>query len=255
MTSKSEQAPAESAVAQHACVFIRPGFRWDAQGAYLFDIDGTLLRSRDRIHFDSFYSSVRAVMGHEIVFDGVTFSGNTDPGILRDAFRLAQIEETHWQPHLPNVLEAMRREVLARRSEMELIKMPGVEEMLAYLASKGAVLGVATGNLESIGWLKIEIAALRHWFAFGGFSDSYDVRSDMIANAVREARRHAGEQTTLCVVGDTPFDISAARANSLPTIAVATGHFGFDELMRHEPEVCATTLEALLQYANSCPAV
>jgi phosphoglycolate phosphatase len=240
------QPPAETA-AQQDRVFIRPGFRWDAQGAYLFDIDGTLLRSRDRIHFDSFYSSVRAVMGHEIVFDGVRFSGNTDPGILRDAFRLAQLEDAHWQPHLPNVLEAMRREVIARRSEMKLVKMPGVDELLAYLQSRGAVLGVGTGNLESIGWLKIEVVGLRHRFAFGGFSDNYDIRSDMIAHAICEAHRHAGEGATVCVVGDTPFDISAARANGLSTIAVATGHFGFDELMVHEPEVCTTTLEALLQ--------
>src|ERR1700747_1238656 len=101
-------------------------------------------------------------MGHDIVFDGVTFSGNTDPGILRDAFRLAQFEDTHWQPYLPHVLEAMRREVAARRSEMKLVKMPGVDEMLAYLKGRGAALGVGTGNLESIGWLKIELAGLRH---------------------------------------------------------------------------------------------
>ena len=247
MSSPLPQPSAEAAAARESRVFIRPGFCWDEQGAYLFDIDGTLLRSRDRIHFDSFYSSVRSVMGHEIVFDGVTFSGNTDPGILRDAFRLARLEDAHWQRHLPNVLEAMRREVLARRSELKLVKMPGVVEMLEYLKSKGAALGVGTGNLESIGWLKIELAGLRHWFEFGGFSDSYDIRSDMIAHAIREAHRHAGEGATVCVVGDTPFDISAARANRLPTIAVATGRFGFDELMKHEPEVCTSSLEALLQ--------
>lgn len=246
MSSNSTQTPAEAA-ATECRVFIRAGFRWDEQGAYLFDIDGTLLRSRDRIHFDSFYSSVRTVMGHDIVFDGVTFSGNTDPGILRDAFRLAQLDDTHWQPHLPKVLEAMRLEVTSRRSEMKLVKMPGVDEMLAYLKGKGAALGVGTGNLESIGWLKIEVAGLRHWFEFGGFSDSHAVRSDMIAHAKCEAHNHAGKEATVCVVGDTPFDISAARANGLPTIAVATGHFGFDQLMEHEPEVCTTTLEALLQ--------
>jgi phosphoglycolate phosphatase-like HAD superfamily hydrolase len=63
---------------------------------------------------------------------------------------------------------------------------------------------------------------------------------------MRLAHRHAGPEATVCVVGDTPFDISAARANGLPTIAVATGNFSFDQLMEHEPEVCATTLEALL---------
>ena len=33
-------------------VLIEPDFEWDGQDAYLFDIDGTLLRSRDRIHMD-----------------------------------------------------------------------------------------------------------------------------------------------------------------------------------------------------------
>lgn len=232
-------------------VFVRDGFRWDAQGAYLFDIDGTLLRSRDRIHVDSFVSSVRTVMGHELVLDGVILAGNTDPGILQDAFRLAQLDEAHWQPHFENILETMRREVVSRREEMKIVKMPGVDEMLAYLQSRGAALGVATGNLESIGWLKIEVLGLRPWFSFGGFSDSYNLRSDMIAHAIREAHRHAGPDATVCVVGDTPSDIAAARANGLPTIAVATGNFTFDQLIEHEPEVCATTLTALLDMAKA----
>jgi phosphoglycolate phosphatase len=247
VNSSSSQPTAPAAAAPESRVFIREGFRWDEQGAYLFDIDGTLLRSRDRIHFESFYSSVRSVMGHELVLDGVTVSGNTDPGILRDAFRLAQLDDALWQPRLEEVLETMRRDVVARRSEMKLVKMPGVDETLAYLHSKGAALGVATGNLESIGWLKIEVLGLRHWFTFGGFSDNYDVRSDMIAHAIHKAHGHAGPEATVCVVGDTPFDISAAKANGLPTIAVATGNFTFDQLMEHNPEVCATTLQALLQ--------
>jgi phosphoglycolate phosphatase len=248
--NSSSQPTAPSAAVSESRAFIREGFHWDEQGAYLFDIDGTLSRNRDRIHFEAFYSSVRSVMGHDLVLDGVILSGNTDPGILRDAFRLAQLDEAHWQPHLEDVLEFMRRDVAARRSEMKLVMMPGVDETLAYLHSKGAALGVATGNLESIGWLKIETLGLRHWFTFGGFSDNYDVRSDMIAHAIREARRHAGPEATVCVVGDTPRDISAARDNGLPTIAVATGNFTFDQLMEHEPEVCTTTLEALLQTLN-----
>jgi phosphoglycolate phosphatase len=234
-------------------VFIREGFRWDEQGAYLFDIDGTLLRSRDRIHVNSFFSSVRAVLGRELVLEGVTLSGNTDPGILCDAFRLAELEDQHWQPRLEEILAQMRVDVAAQRAEMELVMMPGVEEMLVYLQRKGAALGLATGNLESIGWLKIEVLGLRHWFEFGGFSDRYDVRSDMIAHAIAVAREHAGPEATVCVVGDTPADISAARANGLPTIAAATGHYGFDELMAHEPEVCATTLSALLASVGGHP--
>jgi len=50
----------------------------------------------------------------------------------------------------------------------------------------------------------------------------------------------------VCVVGDTPSDIAAAKANSLPTIAVATGVYSYQTLLQHQPEVCTTTLEALM---------
>jgi phosphoglycolate phosphatase-like HAD superfamily hydrolase len=231
-------------------VFVREGFRWDAQNAYLFDIDGTLLRCRDRIHIESFFSSVRAVMGQDLVLDGVVLSGNTDPGILRDAFQLAQLDDAHWQPHLEDILQQMRNDVAARRAEMKIDKMPGVDEVLKYLHSKGALLGLATGNLESIGWLKIEFLGLRSWFSFGGFSDRFLVRAEMIAQAAHQARSLAGSGATVCVVGDTPADIAAAHANNLPAVAVATGSYSFEQLMEHQPDACAVNLLALLATAQ-----
>jgi phosphoglycolate phosphatase len=242
--------PAES-TGESARIHIQDGFFWDQQHAYLFDIDGTLLRSRDRIHYESFFESVRNVMGRELVLDGVILSGNTDPGILYDAFRLAELDKEHWQPMLEDVLEHMRTTVAAQRDRMNLIKMPGVDEMLAYLRSRGAALGVGTGNLESIGWLKLEVLGVRHWFTFGGFSDRFPLRADMIAHAADEARRIAGPDASVCIVGDTPFDIAAAKANGLPTIAVATGHFSFDDLLEQQPEVCVSTLKVLLDKSTA----
>ncbi|GGH10003.1 HAD family hydrolase [Silvibacterium dinghuense] len=254
MTLPSTQQPLAATTQTDDRVHIQPGFLWDQQAAYLFDIDGTLLRCRDRIHVGSFFSGVRAVMGQELVLDGVILSGNTDPGILHDAFRLAKLEEHLWQPHLEAILENMRVEVASRRHEMQIAMMPGVEDTLAHLQKKGAALGVATGNLEAIGWLKIEFLGLRHWFTFGGFSDNFALRADMIAHAAKLAREHSGPEATVCVVGDTPSDISAARANGLPTIAVATGSFSFDDLMQYEPEVCATSLSALLRVTSKASA-
>ncbi|MGH9586118.1 MAG: HAD family hydrolase [Acidobacteriaceae bacterium] len=228
-------------------VFQRPGFRWDAHQAYLFDIDGTLLRCRDRIHVDAFLSSARAVMGCDFSLEGVVLSGNTDPGILRDAFRIANLEEALWQPHLENILQQMREDVAARRGDFKIDKMPGVDRVLSYLHAKGAALGLATGNLESIGWLKVEHLNLRPWFTFGGFSDRFHLRADMIAEAVRQARVLAGPQAAVCVVGDTPADIAAARANAIPAIAVATGNYTFEQLMDHQPDACASNFLTLLE--------
>jgi phosphoglycolate phosphatase len=247
-TASSEPRAVESDIEPRGepRVFLREGFVWDAEAAYLFDIDGTLLRSQDRIHLTSFFFSVKSVMGHELDLDPVVLSGNTDPGILRDAFRAAQMEDSAWHPQLEDILDAMRSDVLAQREAMVVRVMPGVEATLEHLQAKGAALGVATGNLESIGWLKIEIAGLREWFSFGGFSDRFIVRAEMIAHAAAMSRAIVGADASVCVVGDTPFDISAAKANQLPVIAVATGRYSFDELMQCNPDVCATTLEALL---------
>jgi phosphoglycolate phosphatase-like HAD superfamily hydrolase len=226
-------------------------FAWDGQDAYLFDIDGTLMRSRDRVHFESFAKTLRKVMGFEVSLEGVPLAGNTDTSILREACKRAGISAEVLEPQVAAILQGMCHSVEERRHELQPILMPGVKETLSHLAERGATLGVATGNLEMIGWIKMERAGLREWFRFGGFSDRFPVRSELIGHAAEKARELAGATASVCVVGDTPRDIEAAHANQLPIIAVATGHFTFDQLMENQPEVCTTSLADLLASTRS----
>jgi len=231
-------------------VVLQPGFVWDQQDAYLFDIDGTLLRSRDRIHVDSFAASVQRVTWFEITLAGIVLQGSTDTGILREACHQAGIPPEVLEAHTEAILTAMGKTVTEQRHALDLVLMPGVEDTLRYLASRGSLLGVATGNLETVGWIKVEAAGLREWFRFGGFSDHFPVRSELISHAAGKARDMAGANARVCVVGDTPRDIEAAHANSLPVIAVATGRYDFDELLELLPECCASTLADLLAYGG-----
>lgn len=232
-------------------IAIEPGFEWDRQDAYLFDIDGTLLRSRDRVHFESVARGVKRVTGFEISLDGVAIHGNTDTGILREACTRAGIATDVLEPQIAAILDAMCASVVERRHELDPVLMPGVQNALRHLADRGALLGVATGNLEMIGWIKIETAGLREWFRFGGFSDHFPVRSELIGHAAEKARALAGQSARICVVGDTPRDIEAARANQLAVIAVATGHYTFDALQGCKPDACATSLADLMAATGS----
>jgi phosphoglycolate phosphatase-like HAD superfamily hydrolase len=234
-----------------ARVAVEPGFAWDAQDAYLFDIDGTLLRSRDRVHYDSFAASVQRVTGFEVTLSGILLHGSTDTAILREACHQAGVPAEVLEQRTEAILEAMRNAVAERRHELDLVRMPGVEQVLDYLAQRGALLGVASGNLETIGWIKVEQAGLREWFRFGGFSDSFSVRSELIGHAGLMARELAGSGAQICVVGDTPRDIEAARANFMSVIAVATGRYSFDELLALQPEVCASSLADLLAFTRT----
>lgn len=234
-------------------IAIEPGFAWDEQDAYLFDIDGTLLRSRDRVHYESFAATVQQFTGFEVTLAGVAVHGSTDTAILREACTQAGIPAEVLEPQVAAIMAGMCHTVAERRHELDLVLMPGVNDVLSYLAQRGALLGVATGNLEMIGWIKIEEAGLRQWFRFGGFSDHFPNRAELIDHAASKARDLAGAAARVCVVGDTPRDIAAAHANDLPVIAVATGHYTFDALIEHRPEVCATSLAALLALTRNTP--
>ncbi|MGA3334652.1 MAG: HAD family hydrolase [Terracidiphilus sp.] len=234
---------------------IEPDFAWDGQDAYLFDIDGTLLRSRDRVHFESVAASVQRVTGFEVTLSGILVHGSTDTAILREACRQAGVPAKVLEEQYDAILEAMRDCVAERRQELDPELMPGVEEALRHLARRGALLGVASGNLEAIGWIKIEKAGLREWFRFGGFSDRFPVRAELVGHAARKARELAGPEgrpdARICVVGDTPRDIEAAHANFLPIVAVATGKYSFDELLKRHPEACVSSLADLMAMAPS----
>jgi phosphoglycolate phosphatase-like HAD superfamily hydrolase len=236
-----------------ARIHIEPGFAWDGQDAYLFDIDGTLLRNRDRIHRESFVIGVRQVTGFDIEQALFLTPGGTDPAILRDAFEKMEIPKAVIEAQWEAMVEAIHRACEERRQEMDIRLMPGVQDVLAHLARKGAQLGLATGNLEAIGWIKMEEAGLRECFRFGGFSDHFPIRAELVGNAARKARELAGADARVCVVGDTPRDIEAAHANRLPVISVATGNFSFDALLELRPEVCASSLADLLAHTQVAP--
>src|SRR3569833_161576 len=120
---------------------IESGFAWDSQGAYLFDIDGTLLRSRDRVHVDSFTTTLQKVMGPEVTLEGVSLAGNTDTSILREACLQAGVPAEVLEPQLAAIVEAICHDVHTRKHEMEPMLMPGAEETLKHLADRGAILG------------------------------------------------------------------------------------------------------------------
>lgn len=226
---------------------------WDEFDVYLFDIDGTLLNCTDATHYFAFCDVLKQLSGKELTLEGVNAHGNTDVGILRDALTRAGVAESTWRPRLAEVLRNMGDFVEARRSDLRTTVLPHVHEVLEHLHAKGAKLGVATGNLERIGMLKLQSAGLWKYFDFGGWSDAYEFRSDVFRAAIAQAQKIAGNDATLCLLGDTPADIRAAHENQVPVIAVATGIYSLEQLKEQQPEMALSSLAELLP-ATGAPA-
>ncbi len=220
---------------------------WRIHDVYLFDIDGTLLNCADAVHYFAFCEALRHLSGRPLNLEGVTAHGNTDGGILRDALRLAGVPDEAWRPRLGEARDMMCRFVAEHRAEMQIEVLPSVKELLTALQDSGALLGVATGNLEAIGRQKLEVAGVLEYVRFGAYTDNYEERVDVFRSAAGMARSLAGMQARICVVGDTPADIRAAHANGLEVVAVATGVYYRAELADERPEYCLQSFNEIMR--------
>lgn len=253
-TDRRGQAPlktgwvsAESIDALSSFAYIKPGFDWTAFDCYLFDIDGTVLNCRDAVHYHAFHNAVATLFGLEFRLDGVPVHGNTDVGIMRAYFEQAGLPENEWRPRLSEALDFITVEVERNASDFQLEVCAGIGDLLKRLADQNKLLGVASGNLNRVGWAKLEACKLRPYFAFGAFSGKLEKRDDVVADGIRQARHLRGEHTTVCVIGDTPADVRSAHANGIPAVAVATGIYGVEELVACEPEICVACCKDLLR--------
>ncbi len=198
------------------------------------------------MHYFAFCDTLSDLAGKPTNLDGVVAHGNTDMGILRDALRLTGLPESRWRPQLPTACLALAANVEAHKADLRAVALPSGNRVLAHLRARRALLGVATGNLATIGRLKLASAGLPVDFDIEGYSDGFEVRSDLIASALEKARALVGNLSSTCVVGDTPADIQAARVNGLDVIAVATGVYSCEDLRMHRPTACVGTLAELL---------
>lgn len=214
--------------------------------AYLFDIDGTLANTTGGVHYKSFHTALREVYGCEGRIDGVPVHGNTDPGIMRAALQHYGQLPPDFEARLPQAWEIMRAEVAQNADGMGVVLCPSIPELLAELRRRGKLIGVVTGNLEAIGWRKLERGGIREFFDFGSFSDAREKREEIFRHGIELARERGGPQTTVCFLGDTPSDIRAAAHVGMPVIAVATGIYSREELSKESPTVCVSTCSELL---------
>ena len=217
---------------------MRPGFHWDSADAFLFDIDGTLLNSRDAVHYFAFRNAIRDVLGIEASIEGVPVHGNTDVGILRAVLHRAGLPNRAIDKHMPQIVARMCAEVQQNREQLNPELCPSILELINHLQGQGKLLGAASGNLEAVGWLKLEKAGLRPMFTFASFSFPRELRAEIFQHGIDLARQRLGANASVTVVGDTPSDIEAARAVGVPVIVLSTGIYSFAQLKAYDPDAC-----------------
>jgi phosphoglycolate phosphatase len=212
-----------------------------------FDIDGTLVRRIGLSHREALIDAVRRVTGLETGVDGIPLHGMLDPEILAAMLSNAGARPAEIRRAMPRIQRHAQEYFVRRCPNLERRVCPGVRRLLDRLQQAGVPMGLVTGNYSRIGWKKVERAGLRHHFRVAAFAEMGKNRAALLRLAIGEARRRGWvrEGTRISLVGDTPRDIDAARANSVLAVAVATGLCDLEELAGAAPDILVEDLRAL----------
>jgi phosphoglycolate phosphatase len=209
----------------------------------LFDIDHTLIDSggSGALALNLAFQDVTGIING---FAGIGFAGKTDLGIIRDALEKNRIQiQDGWLDRFLDVYLFHLRTATARGAGH--VK-PGARNLIeALVADQAFKLGLLTGNIEEGARIKLEPFGLNPFFPTGAFGSDSEDRNALLPLAVQ---RLAANTSTLvnyvdCVViGDTPLDVTCAKAHGARSIAVATGPYSLESLRRTETDLALKDL-------------
>jgi phosphoglycolate phosphatase len=234
-----------------------------------FDVDGTLIHSvgptANKLHKEAFAAAFRQVFDIDTTIDVVPHHGSTDPLILVKVLEFHGISEAKAMASLPEMQQAMINHFLEHkdRAATGLEVLPGVVELLTALQQRDDVaVCLVTGNLEPIGWMKMDKLGIKHLFTepnFGGFGSDYCSgntegmgwrdRAELVRiAALRCTERCGSEVGARFHVGDAPMDVKAAKEAGAHPIGVITGIYTSEQLEEACPS--ATLLKDLGDVEN-----
>ena len=185
----------------------------------------------------------------------VPYSGRTDVAIGRDLLKAHDIEPT--DARLSQLQESYLRRLPEALNRLQGKVLPGVVKLLDALRNNHppVLVGLLTGNIRRGATVKLGHFGIDHYFRFGGFGDGLLDRDEVARAAWAQAQlQHPGELSVerAWVLGDTPLDISCARAIGAKVLAVSTGHHSLEELAVHNPDLLLPSLDHEDLLAGNC---
>jgi pyrophosphatase PpaX len=201
----------------------------------LFDLDGTVIDS-GAIILASMRHAAREVLGAEPP-DELLMAAVGGPGLEAQMHALApdRVQE------LVDVYRAHNEPL-----HDELLCCAGVEDLLVRLKDEGRRLGIVTAKRRKTVELAFKVLPLRQLFDTVVGGDETERHKPDPEPLLLAAERLDAEPAQCAYVGDSPFDIRAAKAARMHAVAVTWGGIhDRDKLLTEEPDAIVDDAEEL----------
>ncbi len=202
----------------------------------IWDIDGTLIDSMGsgRRAMDKTFLRLYNI---ENAFEKVNMAGRLDWQIVSDAIKINQVKENNIENFLLQYGKILNDELKNNNCGQIL---PGIKDILeSTLPNKNMYHALGTGNCEQGARLKLSHLGLNTFFEIGGFGDDDLNRWQLIDKVINQAEKYYGvyfKNKDIYVIGDTPADIECGKILGVKSIAVATGAYKYDDLLKEKPD-------------------
>jgi beta-phosphoglucomutase-like phosphatase (HAD superfamily) len=219
----------------------------------LFDIDGTLLNCQPS-HERAFSHVFEALFGIPGRLTDIAFAGMLTQDILTDVCAQHGVIVLHHDPRLAQAVVLLETQMIACMADDNLQAiLPGVTDLLETLRAGGLMMGVYTGNPQTVGEALLRRFGLYERFHLFTYGDEGINRAALLQLSLERAiSLHRTEilPQDVVVFGDSVHDIQAARRLGMVSVGVATGPTALDDLIQQQPDHIVTDLQdtqALLQ--------
>jgi pyrophosphatase PpaX len=203
----------------------------------LFDLDGTVVDSGGII-LASMRHATREVLGRDFG-DAELMQAVGGPGL--------EAQMAVFAPEQVDELVRVYRDHNEPLHE-ELEACAGMEDVLLRLHAEGRRLGVVTAKRRSTVELAFARVPLAHLFETVVGGDETEKHKPDPEPLLLAAKRMNADPAETAYVGDSPFDIRAAKAAGMYAIAVTWGRIHDRErLEREEPDAIVERAEELLE--------
>jgi pyrophosphatase PpaX len=178
----------------------------------LFDLDGTVIDS-GAIILASMRHAAKEVLGEE-PSDELLMAAVGGPGLEAQMHALA-----------PDRVEELVRVYRAHNEPLheELVCCPGIDDVLVRLKDEGRRLGIVTAKRRATVELAFNVLPLEHLFDTVVGGDETARHKPDPEPLLLAAERLDVDPRQCAYVGDSPFDIRAAKAAGMYAIAVTWG--------------------------------
>ena len=218
--------------------------------AILWDIDGTLLRGGG-IGRAATKMAMEQVFGLTGDLDNHQFGGKTDYLTLVELLTPHGFDQHSVGARLPEYATVLADAMTRLAPDHNLVVLPNALELLAALQSTHDIAhGLVTGNCQASAQVKLKITGFNpDTFTYGAFGDESVNRNDLPPRAIQRAvaltQRDIAPENVL-IIGDTPDDVRAARANGMQVCIVATGFSKRETLAAMQPDYLLDDLKQFM---------